>query len=509
MKVKDKFASLMRGWLPKPPVPHKKLRFLNIVRLRVDALTVFSCFLIFSGFLFYLIPPSFMPYIVKYSVQIGSELEVYSANFSLNFDDLPHFEGANLHGYIYSPEKREIELYGDPTLIFPIQVVNRSEIEFHVHTPVLFFHDPYWINDDEVKVLDWSFVHKIYLVKDGLEREIAVLADSGRDMDEDFDIIWIYIKLVDLEAEENVTPPYSLICRGDCEYWILTTVDKYYVKCDELLFWRLDVNYSSITIKYYHFSVNYPVKNIAVRNVLVRNILRDRANLAMSLIGALILVGKFTLGEGKPVTNAFNRVRNSSKFKSFMNFVKVKRRTIFVIILLIFLMSLWHYTSPRPLSLLSEKTLYIISWERNVANEPWLIENRTINTIFGSVEILIGIVPDYWHEELLSEEFWGFDILIGKLREEIANPLIRGFTIKVLSLEIGENDYFVLHQYGSRYGNDGVTTRFFLRVVSQPPLNVTIPIKITYQLYALLPLGFIPLQSETVFIPFNLVIKSD
>ncbi len=508
MISKDKLWRLIRGWLPKPPASPKKIRFHNTMQLEVDRLTILSCLLIFGGLLFYLIPPSFMPYIVKYSVQIGSELEVYGDDFELHCTDLPSYESAYLHGFIYSPEKKKIELYGNPTVNFSIQIFNRSTVTVYSHTTVLFLHDPYWISDDEVKVLDWSFVHKIYLIKNGLKREIAELTNSGRDMDEDLDIVDINIELADLEAKENVTPPYSLICRGNYEYWISTTVDNYHVKCNELLFWRLDVNYSSITIKYYHFSANYPVKNIAIRNVLVRSIVREHVNLAISIIGALILTGRFILGEEKPVINAFYRIRNSSNFKSFMKFMEIRRRTIFVIVLLIFLVSLWHFTSPKPLSLLSNKTLYVISWERNVANEPWLIKNRTINTIFGSVEILIGIVPDYWHEELLREEFWGFDILIGKLHEEIANPLIKSFTIKVLSLEIGENNYFALYQYESHYGNDSITIRFFLHVISQPPLNVTIPIKITYQLNALLPLGFIPLQSETIFIPFNLVIKS-
>jgi len=176
-----------------------------------------------------------------------------------------------------------------------------------------------------------------------------------------------------------------------------------------------------------------------------------------------------------------------------------KKRALSLLIVLVLVISLvvWGLLSPKSLQLLGEER-----YEEMKARErpPWLMYYETIETNYGSLKILIAIysyteVPGFFQKHQGSPILT--QILIGKLSENITNPLITGFTITIdrsISSVKEKSQYFESDL--PRWWNmgDHIIVKFNLVETSEPPLNSTLTLEVTYKLYALMPIGYIPLQ---------------
>jgi hypothetical protein len=80
-----------------------------------------------------------------------------------------------------------------------------------------------------------SLYYKIDLSKNGMTREIFRNTGSLQDLPEHFTV-----NLRDLEAEKDLTPPYTLTCTGEIGYVLNTNIDEVQGEKDSV-FWSLSV----------------------------------------------------------------------------------------------------------------------------------------------------------------------------------------------------------------------------------------------------------------------------
>ena len=168
-----------------------------------------------------------------------------------------------------------------------------------------------------------------------------------------------------------------------------------------------------------------------------------------------------------------------------------RKRALFLLIVLVISLVVWELLSPESLRLLEEER-----YEEMKVSGDWLMDYETIETNYGSLRILIAILPAEVPGWLTRGSPMLTKILIGKLLENITNPLITGFTITILGVK-EESQYFELLKFSYEWWwnmGDHIVAISSLVKDSEPPLNSTLTIEVTYKLYALMPIGYIPLQ---------------
>ncbi|MCS7365825.1 MAG: hypothetical protein NDF54_10345 [archaeon GB-1867-035] len=165
----------------------------------------------------------------------------------------------------------------------------------------------------------------------------------------------------------------------------------------------------------------------------------------------------------------------------------------FLIFSLMVFLFLWGYYSPRSLNAMGEDTfdrlLEIDSFY------PWYFEYRTFETYAGSLKLVLGVHPGYINSsKLVQGSPYLCTLVIGKVSENISLPIVTSFTIKIIGITC--NDRYFSIGYPSDYWwnmGDHILLRIYLTKCGVPPENYTLPLTIKFEVYALLPLGYLPI----------------
>ncbi|MEM0084220.1 MAG: hypothetical protein QW743_01800 [Candidatus Methanomethylicia archaeon] len=262
---------------------------------------ILSFSLIFGGLFFYLIPSSFFPYNIKFSLQVRPELEINGKIIEENFYSFrtscvslsPYIDrGAYISCYIDSSKNFSNVVYGNPSAVLLLHHLNRSSVKLYIHVSYLFSINPDSIGLvklSEINIESLSYMFKIILIKDGMEAEVyrLELSTSG----DNLEFRYLSFDLMQIENKMNITPPYTLICKGGIRYDVSTIVNEYYVESEEISFWDLTIDYNSLRIECYHYALHYPIMDIYVQNRLIKSILDNHVNVIISIIGLLFLLG--------------------------------------------------------------------------------------------------------------------------------------------------------------------------------------------------------------------------
>jgi len=232
--------------------------------------------LLAAGFTGWLMPNTFLP--DKVDVYILTEPELSLKDHYGNivythivWDYAPSKAYALIEG---SDGKGEFWIRDTPFVTASLSYDNRN-VNLEASTPIGYVSDPE-SRTNEITISHEYLDYKINLSKNGMTREI--FRDAG-DPPEDFTV-----NLRDLEAEKDLTPPYTLTCTGEVGYVLNTNIDKVQGK-KNIVFWSLSVmENSTLAITRY---ADMPVESIHVTALWLK-ILQD-IRLPTTLIGLISL----------------------------------------------------------------------------------------------------------------------------------------------------------------------------------------------------------------------------
>ncbi|MCS7386948.1 MAG: hypothetical protein NDF55_09530 [archaeon GB-1867-005] len=168
---------------------------------------------------------------------------------------------------------------------------------------------------------------------------------------------------------------------------------------------------------------------------------------------------------------------------------------IFIIFLFISSIFIYNYFSPKKLNTIEENTVNKLL-EMN-STYPWHFEYILIKSNFGSLKLLVGIHPIYVNASKLAQGVPHlFKIIIGKISENITIPIITGFTIEIIDL-ICFDKYFTIFNIGDYWWNmgDHIIINMHLVKYQIPPKNYVLTITLRFRIYALMFVGYFPLQT--------------
>lgn len=188
-----------------------------------------------------------------------------------------------------------------------------------------------------------------------------------------------------------------------------------------------------------------------------------------------------------------------------------KALSIFLVIVIIGVsLGVWEIRSPKGIQPVEEETYEYIEGR---TNPPFLVEYKTIDTRYGSLKLLLAMLSytqlpgkiqrnyNLGQTEPDASSTFHDRLRIGKVSENITNPLVTGFTLKIVDVKLETQLDFTLRPMvkNETWWNmgDHIEAILFVTMNSEPSLNETMTYEVTYKLYALMPIGYIPLQTLT------------
>ncbi|MCS7385158.1 MAG: hypothetical protein NDF55_00265 [archaeon GB-1867-005] len=138
---------------------------------------------------------------------------------------------------------------------------------------------------------------------------------------------------------------------------------------------------------------------------------------------------------------------------------------------------------------------------------PWYFEYKTINTYAGSLRLILGIHPGYINaSKLVQGSLYLYTIVLGKVSENISLPIVTGFTIEIIDVTC--NDVYFIIECPTNYWwnmDDHILLKIYLIKSENPPKEHILPITIKFKIYALMPIGYLPIQTiqHTIHLKIN------